>query len=423
MLLKTTVLHYNIHFMKKHSVALTAASAVLVGSLSAQSLYNLAPDDTTSESLPLSYTAGVNLGFDDNPTPLLGFDDDEAMYGQAYVGATFLNQGPQTTLNFGAQIGVIHYFDNLDAAGQDVDDTAFTASLYLNWTHRVSERLRFVSRNNLTYELEPDYSVGFQAQRQIGNYFRWSTDNAVGYRWSERLATYTGIRAEGLAFDDFDGGDRTLITLYNDFRYQVSESTVATLTYRYQDVDADAQVTDATNQFVLVGIEHRFSPTSTLVLRGGVQIRDVDNGASGSNPYFEGAVRTQVNERFSVRGYLRYGVEDWQRLLTFPNAPGLGVLYSDTETLRIGFTADYEISQALSLMGGINYAFLDFTEQQSPVGPGDVEEELFNAFIGLNYIVNDNLTMNMRYNFEDLSSDAGRDYDRNRISIGASTTF
>ena len=405
--------------MKKHSIAISALGAAVV---SAQSLYDLAPDDTTTESLPLTYTAGVNLGFDDNPTPLLG-GDDSAMYGQAYIGATFLNNSPQTTLNFGAQIGVIHYFDNLDVLGTDVDDTAFTATVYLNWTHRVSERLRFVSRNNLTYELEPDYSVGFQAQRQIGNYFRYSTDNAVGYRWSERFATYTGVRFEGITFDDFSGGDRELVTFYNDFRYQVSDRTVATLTYRYQDVSADAQVTDATNQFILVGIEHRLSPRSTFVVRGGVQIRDVDQGDDSTNPYLEASLSTQVNERFSLRAYTRYGVEDWQRALNFPTAPGLLAVYSNTNTLRIGFTANYQLSREVSFTGGVNYAFLDFDDLQAGIGPASVEEELLNAFVGVNYQLNERVNLNARYNFEDLSSDAGRDYNRNRFSIGASTTF
>ena len=408
--------------MKKQSITAFALGAALMGSAGAQSLYDLAPDDTVSESLPLTYTAGVNLGFGDNPTPLLG-GDDSAMYGQAYVGAAFLTNTPQTTLNFGIQLGVIHYFDNLDVAGVDIDDTAFTASTYLNWTHRVSERLRFVSRNVLTYELEPDYSVGFQAQRQIGNYFRWSTDNAVGYRWSERFATYTGIRFQGITFDDFSGGDRSMWTLYNDFRYQVSERTVATFTYRYQDVDADAQVTDATNQFILVGVEHRFSPRSTAVIRAGAQIRDVSQGDDSTNPYLEASVNTQVNEVFSIRGYARYGVEDWQRALTFPAAPGLLAIYSNTDTLRIGFTGDYQLSREISFTGGVNFAFLDFTDLQRGIGPSSVEEELLNAFIGVNYQVNESLNLNARYNFEDLSSDAGRSYDRNRFSVGASTTF
>ena len=413
----------NDSMMKKYSVGLTAlvASAALssAGTPSAKSLYDLAPEDGGSESLPLTYTAGVNFGYDDNPTPLIG--GDSALYGQGYVRAAFLSTSPQTDLDFGAQIGVIHYFDNLDVPGRSVDDTAFTASLNLNWTRRVSERLRFVSRNNITYELEPDYSIGFQAQRQVGNYLRWSSDSAVGYRWTERLATYSGIRFEGITFDDIPGGDRSLVTLYNDFRYQVSERTVTTFSYRYQDVSADAQVSDATNQFILAGIEHRFTPQSYGVVRGGVQVRDVDGGKDSNSPYLEASVRTQVNESFAVRSYARYGVEDWQRFLNIP-AVG-GVLYDNTDTLRIGVSGDYQLSEQLVFTGGINYVFLDFTERRGLIGPAAIEEELLNAYVGVNLQVTDALNLNARYNFEDLSSDAGRDYDRNRISIGATTTF
>lgn len=399
----------------------------MASSLCAQSLFDLAPDDDQQDSLPLTWTAGVNFGYDDNPTPLLG-NDDESAYGQAYVGVAFLTNTPQTTLNFGAQVGVIHYFDNLDALGVDVDDTSFTASLYLNWTHRVSERLRFVSRNYLAYELEPDYSTGFQSQRQTGNYFRWSTDNAIGYRWSDRLATYTGIRLDGVSYDEFDNGDRTTWTLYNDFRYQLSETTVATFTYRYSETDGDGAVSDSENQYVLLGLEHRFSPQTTGVLRAGVQIRDVDGGDSSTSPYLEANLNTQVNEQFKLRAYARYGIEDYSRSLRNFDQPGFPfAVYSNTETLRIGFSADYAISQDLSLIGGVNYAMLSYEDiiaAQSQLGSaGSVDEDLINAYIGFNFRLSDNIMLNGRYNYEDLSSDAGRDYDRNRFSLGVSTQF
>lgn len=411
--------------MKKQTITAASIGMALASSLCAQSLFDLAPDDTQTDSVPLTYTAGVNFGFDDNPTPLSGGASNESLYGNAFIGAAFLNNSPQTTLSVGAQIGVIHFFENLDFPGVDVDDTNFTASVYANWTHRVSERLRFVSRNMLAYELEPDYSVGFQAQRQTGNYLRWSTDNAVGYRWSDRLATYTGVRYEGITFDDFSAGDRTILTFYNDFRYQVSDQTVATLSYRHSEVSGEGQVSDATNRFILAGIEHRFSQQTTGVLRGGVQLRDVDGGDSSSSPYLEGSFRTQVNQAFSLRAYARYGVEDFQRsLVDLTTAPFPTVaIYSNVDTLRLGFSANYQISRTLSVMGGVNYAMLDYNELQSLGGQAQVDEELLNLFVGVDYQLNDAVRLNARYNFEDLTSDAGRDYDRNRFSFGATTTF
>jgi hypothetical protein len=408
--------------MKKQFTAISLVGMGLAGSLCAQSLYDLAPDDTETDSLPLTWTAGANVGYDDNPVPFSG-NDDSALYGQAYVGAAFLTNTPQSTMSFGAQVGVIHYFDNLDFGTTEVDDTSFTASAYLNWTHRVSERLRFVSRNRVNYELEPDYSTGFQSSRQIGNYFTYSTDNAIGYRWSERLATYTGIRFDGITYDDFANADRSTWTLYNDFRYQLSERTVATLSYRYSETTGDGQVSDSTNHYILAGLEHRFSSTTTGIIRAGVQLRDVDGGSNGSSPYLEASLRSQVTQQFGLRAYARYGTEDYGRSLS----DGINTtVYSGTESLRVGFTADYQVSQALGLIAGVNYAMQSYQDPTYFAGTliPDSDEDLLNAFVGFNLNMTDNLVFNGRYNFETLGSDvSGRDYDRNRFSLGVSTTF
>jgi len=419
--------------MKKFTQTAVAIGMAAASSLSAQSLFDLAPDDGETESLPLSYTAGVTFGYDGNPTPALS-SDDEALYAQAYIGASFLANGPQTTTNFGAQVGVIHYFDNLDAPGVEVDDTTGTASLYLNWTHRTSERLRFVSQNFAAYELEPDYSTGYQAQRQTGNYLRWSSNNAVGYRWSERTGTYSGVKLDGISFDDVVNGDRTTVTLFSDFRYQLSERTVATLSYRHADTSASGNVSDATNQFILGGLEHRFNQRSTGVLRVGAQIRDVENGRSSNSPYVEGSFRTAINSQLSLRSYVRYGVEDFQRNVAAPPVivvigndvflQSRSAVYANTDTLRLGLTADYSVSQDLVLSGGINYAALNYNDLQVGNLANSIDDEFLNVFVGLSLRVTDNVSVNARYNLEDLTSDVdARGYDRNRFSIGASTRF
>lgn len=401
--------------MNKQIFAIAAVGMATAGALCAQSLYDLAPDETEKDSLPLTWTAGATIGYDDNPTPLLG-NDDSSLYGQAYVGATFLSNTPSTTTSFGAQVGVIHYFDNLDVLGTDVDDTSFTAALYLNWTNRISERLRLVSRNSLAYELEPDYSAGFQSSRQVGNYFRWFTDNAVGYRWSERLATYTGFALNGVAYDDVDGADRFTWSVYNDFRYQLSQQTIGTLNYRYSDTQGDGGVTDSTNHYITVGLEHRFSPRAVGVIRGGIQIRDVDQGSSGTSPFFEGTLNVKMNEQFSWKAFGRYAVEDYARTLN-------GVQYSDNQAFRLGVSGDYIVSQDLSLNAGVNYIMQGYQDPLNNVVAPDFDENLLNIYVGFVLGLTDTVSLNGRYNFEDLSSDAGRDYDRNRFSLGVSAQF
>ena len=399
----------------KKQFTVTAVSLICIGSVSAQSLFDLAPSNDDSEPLPLTWTAGASLGFDDNAVPLVAGSDESSLYGSAYVGASFLSRTPATTTEFFARLGIVHYLDDIDVGTQSVDQSSSVAGFGLNWTNRISDRLRFVSRNTLNKEREPDYAQGFQGAAS-GDYLRWSTDQAVGYRWSERLGTYTGVRYEDVSYEDIDGFDRSSLTLYNDFRYQLSPQTVATFTYRLSEVDGGA-VSDSTNSYFLVGLEHRFSPNTLGVIKGGVQNRDVDGGGDSSNPYFEASVRSQINEQFTIRSYVRYGVEDYARSI-------IGINFEGSETLRLGLTGTYGVSEQLSLNAGVNYVSLGYVDS-IPAGL-DVDEDSLNLSVGFRLELSDTMWLNGSYNLETLSSDfvaVDREYDRNRINLGINTTF
>ncbi|MGJ8695440.1 MAG: outer membrane beta-barrel protein [Verrucomicrobiaceae bacterium] len=397
--------------------AITALGLASAGSLCAQSLFDLAPGDETNESIPLTWTLSAGLGYDDNPTPTLA-GTSSSTYATGQIGASFLSQTPQSTLEFFARVGVIHYLDTLPPG---VDETTYTAGLGVNWTHRVSERVRLSSRNYITHELEPDFASGISGARQLGSYTRYASDNAIGYRWSERLGTYTGVTFDGTTYDDAPAADVESVTFYNDFRYQLSPQTVATLTYRYSERDV-VGTADSTNHFILAGLEHRFSPNTIGILRAGVQKREVDGVpfADGTSPSLEAALRSQINEQFSVRAYARYGVEDYGRFIG-------GLQYADTETLRLGITGNYRVSEALSLRAGVNYQDIGYENLiAGPVGtPLSAEEDLINVFLGFDLKVADNMWVTGTYNFEDLGSDvaAARNYDRNKINLGVRAEF
>ena len=402
--------------MKK--LAISAFAMASVASLSAQSLFDLAPAAEEDESIPLHYTFSAGVGYDDNPTPLLrnGAGNNvngSSLYGTAQVGASLLSVSPQTRTEFFARVGVIHYFDSLIGAA---DQTTPTLGFGLNWNHRVSERLRFVSRNYASQELEPDRSAGVGGFGQVGAYFRFFTDNSVGYRWTDRLGTYTGFVYDSLSYDDSPTSDVDNLSFYHNFRYQLSPQTVATLNYRYSDRDVDRQLGDSTNHFVLAGLEHRFSPSTIGVVRAGAQFREVDNGRSSTNPSFEASLNTRVNEQLSIRGYARYSVEDYSRVFN-------SVAFNNPETLRMGVAATYSLSPSLALRGGVNYSNLDYQDRADGTS-GSASEDLLNLYLGFNLKVAENITLNGTYNWEDAGSDAAsREYDRNRVNFGISARF
>jgi hypothetical protein len=381
------------------------------------------PNDTEA-SIPVSWSIGVDATWDGNTTPGGANNGEESFSLNPFIGVTFVSVTPQTTLDVYARLGGIYYVDRGNAAG--TDDFNGQVRLGVNMTHRFTERLRFSSNNFVSYELEPDYSQGFASSRQGEEHFYWQTDNSFGYRWSERFATYTGLQLSGLSYPNTPNADRFTWTAYTQFRYQLSPQSVLTSSYRHSETTADGLASDSSNQYFLVGFEHRFSPNTILVLNSGVQMRD-SGGSSSSNPYLELALRTQVNTQFNVGAFVRYGVEDYDTVVV-PKSVGVLTEYNERITLRIGVNASYQVSPSLSIFGGVNVINTSFQSGTTAAAPRtavvDGDEFLLNASLGASLMFTDNIYGTLTYNFTDSSSDnLGRDYDRSRVTVGVRAEF
>lgn len=377
----------------------------------------------SQETFPIKWSAGMNAIWDDNTTPSAAGPEDETFSLNPYVGLEFSTAAPQTTLEVFARLGVLYYPDEPAAAGSD--DTYGQVRAGVNVTHRFDERLRLVSRNFISYELEPDYSYGFATNRQSSEYIYWDTDNALGYRWTDRLATYTGLKLTMLDYDSVANSDRFTWTAYNQFRYVLSPQTVGTASIRYAQTTGSEQSSDSTDTYLLIGAEHRFTPNTILIANVGAQIREVDgpNGSDSTSPYVEMTLRTQVNEQFMVSGFLRYGAEVYDTVVSLP----LLAEYDSRLTLRIGTQGTYQISEKLSLFSGVDLISTSYEDGRAVVGgapQADQDEILFNGYIGASLKLTEYLDGTVSYNFTHADSDIpNRSYDRNRISVGLKAEF
>ncbi len=417
--------------MKSKFSALLAAVAAVGSASAAEGLYYIGSE--AQESLPLKWVVGLNAIWDDNVTPTVPVGavghDDEAFSLNPYVGVSFVNITPQSTLDVYARLGLLYYID--EPAARGADDVYPQARVGVNWTHRFTERLRFSSRNFVAYELEPDYAYGFATSRQLDAYLYWQTDNSIGFRWTERLATYTGFNITGLDYDDAVAhSDRTIFGLYQQFRYQLTPQSVVTFDYRYRQSNADGLAADSESHFFLLGLEHRFSPNTILVAKAGAQVRESDalNGNDGTNPYAELALRSRVSDVFSLRSFIRYGSEPFDTVRQLVPA---GPLYDfdDRRTLRVGVSGEYVISPMLSLFGGVDYIAAQFDEGRLVGGAGaltagGIDENVWNAHLGLSVKFTEYLYGTLSYNYTDSDSDfVGYSYDRNRVSVGVRAEF
>ena len=402
----------------KRKISLGFLGLLAVGSASAQGLYYIGTE--AQESIPLKWVVGTGVVYDDNVSPGLGPKESSVAL-NGYVGLSFVSITPQTTWDVYARLGMIYYLD----APSYMDDIQPQSRAGINLTHRFSERLRFTSRNFISYELEPDYSYGYASARQNGAYFLWQTDNSLGFRWTERFATYSGLRITGTSYADVADNNRFTWELYNQFRYQLSPQTVLTSEYRYSQTTGNGVFTDTSDHFILMGLEHRFSPTTIGIVRAGVQLHSIDQGDSNLSPYVEFALNSQITQQFSVRSYARYGIEAYNNIQVMP----IGMVeFGDQQVLRIGVSGEYAISPMFSIFGGIDYLPTSYGGGHTVLAPhdsvGDRSSDIFNAYLGLSVKFNDYLTGTLSYNYTDSSSDfIGATYQRSRISLGLSAEF
>ena len=385
------------------------------------------------ESLPIKWLVGGSLIYDDNVSAgqtngPAGSSSSLAV--NPYVGASFVSLAPQTTWDVYGRLGMIYYFD----APEGIDDLNSQSRIGVSMIHRFSERVRFVSRNFVANELEPDYSYGLASSRRSSEFMSWSTDNSLGYRWTERFGTYTGVRFSGSSYDDDASGnlsDRMNWQVYEQLRYQYSPQTVLITEYRYGQTLTDSIASESTDQYFLVGADHRFSPNTIGTVRTGAQLRDVDGGSSTTSPYLEFALNTQINPQLRVGSFMRYGMEGDDTVLSPDQNPGISFNYDERNTFRLGVTGTYLISPDLSLNSGIDVIQSNYDAGRWVRGgdPGtsapSLSETTFNAYIGMSVKLTDFLYGNLSYNYSQVVSDVNdyREYDRNRVSVGVSAEF
>jgi len=159
-----------------------------ITSVNAQGLYNTSGDSTYSDESLFQITAGARVGYDDNTRPigsdLPGVDKEDSLYIGANVRAAYSETRSNAYLGFYADLGAIHYLDDI----RD-DDTVPVFNAGLNLGYSVNQRIKLSSNNYITYGLEPDYERGIAQDRRSGEYFAYNSYNTIGINWTQRFAT------------------------------------------------------------------------------------------------------------------------------------------------------------------------------------------------------------------------------------------
>ena len=380
----------------------TTVAALLTGIASAQGLFNVNPISEETESLPLKYKIGTSFGYDDNVNPTSPITSGVgSAYSRANLGASLAVRDEQTSWDLNATVGVTYYEDS--AVPNDVD---YNGRLQLNLNHRISDRVRLISRNYINYGLDIGNFYGEVATRELEEYTYATTDNSIGYRWTDRLGTFTGI---SYSTANYDGSARDVdnFSIYNQFRYLLDIQTTLTAGVNYSRIDHATRDNDRLT--TSVGVDYHITDNSTVVVKVGAQFSD-SNNAFGDISYI-----TKVNSQFKTRIFARYSQQDVDGVFS-------GQRYDHQVALKLGAAVDYALSSKLTLTTGANYDSTDFKD--APSNP-DGETDVFNTYVGASYTINEAFSLNASLNYTNADAVVipNRDFNRTRFQVGANFTF
>lgn len=370
-------------------------------------------DDFEQEDIPLTWTISGCVGYDSNINSL-DIAEEESVYLQAGIGTQWAGGSRTTRYTLGASASLIYYFD--DVAVNDDESWFYSVRLQGSVVHRASRRLTISDNFYVTYEYEPNQTIGASIARRIDQYFYVYNNLAASYAWTRRFSTVANWAFSSIIYDGNDIEDRYTNLLGVAARYMWTRNTTAVGEYRFQATSyEDNGGADYISHFVLGGVDHLFSRTSQGSIRAGAEFRDYDDLGNESFPYLEASFVQQLNKDFSLRWAARYGLDDAE----------LGV-YSQRETFRMGVTGTYEFTRRLLGSAGITYVHAELNDSRL-AGINDGEEDFFGLNLGLSYLLYSNVKVESGYAFGNLDSDldAGidRDYDRHRLWMGLSATF
>ncbi len=311
--------------------------------------------------------------------------------------------------NTGAQGNVVYYFNDRGRT----DDTFYNARAHFRAVHEVNRRFKLGANVYGAYEYEPDYAVGASTGRIEDQYFYGSAHVDAAYQWTRRISTVTGYTFSAIRYDDRVAAaseDRLSHIFSQEARYALSRTTTGTAEYRYRFTDYDTINADYTSHTGLLGIDHAWSERSTISAKGGAEWRDSDRAGDVTRPYAEVALNHRLSRKTGVRWYHWLGLDDSDL-----------DSYRNRYSYRTGVAASTRLTDKLSAHAGLHYVYSDLDGTDEVTG---ITEHQAQATVGLTYSLNQIWALNANYGFTTIASDDSfRDYDRHRVTLGATASF
>ncbi len=329
---------------------------------------------------------------------------------RATLGTSLLFSRERLFLSLSARAGAEYYWEKFN------EPFSPTGELTLAIAYRATPRLSLTARINGGYFTQPDFSTPNLPNRvNAGDYFRLGSHFDLDYRWAERFSTTTSFGISTLLYKETYSQDSNyvMINAGQAFRYILSPLSSAVLDLRYSEAFYDDSVRGSRSQYLLGGLDWRWTSKLSLTLRGGVEFRQFElAGADDAvSPYFEGTLGYRYGRGSFVQWVNRFGLEESydraQKNQSFRTGVQVTQIITPRINARLGGSYSYQELEGL--------AYQHYRQNQ----------HLLTGNIGFDFVYNRSLSFFTNYSIFGVLYDgnSGSNYSRNEIFIGATYRF
>lgn len=420
------------------SVGLVALGVSSVQTLSAQGLAS--PDPAKPWSISATLRGFYDDNFDTLPDDFNLQGSSRESWGYEIAPSAKLNLAlDRTSIGLGYNYSY-KYFEEQSVFHADKDSQSHEFNLALN--HAFTPRYRLSARNGFVIGQEPDQlrsaNTFTTLQRIPGDNIRNHGEITFGADLTRNFGLEVGYANSYFNYDNdlTDGGagpslsgllDRLEHRPHIDARWILSPSTVGILGYEYGEIDYTADETlfgniesedrNSRSHSVYVGGEHSFTSDLSANLRVGARFTDYYNDPNGEeswSPFVRGSMRWI----YAPQSYVEGGV-GYDRTATDIFSVEGADFTRDQEAATIFASINHMIMPRL--IGSLSGQFQNSTLEGGAFD--DDTEQFYLVGLNLEYQFTRNFSAHVGYNYDDLESDIGRGFDRNRVYLGVTAAY
>ena len=423
---------------------IASAGLAAVGAASVQAAYT--PGLTPMEQAkPWSVSVAVRGFYDDN---IFARPSDSGAKQESFG----VSVNPTVGLNFALERTLIQFNYSYDFRwfeGRDENEADHIQLADLSISHEFSERFKLDVSDQFTYAQEGAVRVDGVVTvpgRSDGDYYHNRALGAFTAGVTERLNLEVAYQNDIWDFENSGPNPNSYSALLDrmehlatlELGYAITPATTGGVGYKYGDIGSrstdvlimsgipvPADTRDNRSHYLYGGIEHQFNPQLNAALRAGAQFIDYTNIdiLSGSGLGYEDDATIPyidflLGYNYNPGSYLKVGIVNKMAVTSVGSAQSqdatavyLDLNHRITPKWTFGTMLLYQYS---SLRGGV------FDGEK---------EQLFVAGVNFDYLISQNLSAEIGYNYDNLNSDVeyfgvdSRSYDRNRVYLGLRARF